>query len=87
MNNTTKRQIPQNEIYSLAGHGAPVTMNRNDFLTALFESSCISATHCVSFCDSEGDSNRVWALSSEHGEELAKALTDYGFSDIEVEEV
>lgn len=81
----TKRQIAQDEVF--IPQQSRVSMTAKEFLAALYDSSCYDATHCVNFTDEDDDASRVWARDVTHAEMLAVVLKNYGFTDIEIEEV
>lgn len=62
-------------------------LERDPFITALYNIECRDATHCVNGLEDGTEPARVWAMNEGHANEIAKALASRGFTDITVEEV
>lgn len=62
-------------------------LERDPFITALFNIECRHATYCVNGLEDGTEPARVWAMNENHANEIAKVLKARGFTDITVEEV
>lgn len=61
-------------------------LNRNPFITALFEIPSSDATYCISALEDGEEPARIWCYDLTHAEHIAAVLPKYGFTDIEIEE-